>query len=1414
MNSNVVTVKNAERISESEDGVVTLSQILSHMKSFSLREPFLFLVGSLSRKGETSGDIDILVRGGSSEIEESLKVPLESQITQLFPEDLRRRIHVLWNEDDGPYSSYIPIGRLKLEVPDDISVSDIVQMSLQDGEPINTWVYQCENPREFDEFEVSSEHKLTVGDKVLFCKGREVFSSSSVADIKPSGDNLIVSRAEIIDIPPFLLDDSVDGIRQFSLMSIERIAEEVKSDASLSRQNDSIVPGRFFLSLESPATSISASNSGKHFDVTNATSYTEERYGEQFDLFVERKYEGVHVTFHYDGKNSTFFSDDGRNVTRPLESIGETLVKVLCGKSVVVSIVLESWIDDEHQSLEVTTRLLSESNVGAVLTKEEIEGKSKKKKRKKPKIVANCLTVLYYDGYDLHRSAAAGRRKLIESFKWPQSTIDIPDSEVNLAPSYHCRSKDELHRALSNCVNSTGSGGAMVVNSDMAYPLDGFSSGFFSVKNYLEAQAIVWRRNKTEVDGTFNYDFAFSFTERPNEKGIVRISGNDYVQVGRSYNTEVEIPVGGIVTIRYRQVNWYEDQSRMLLYESTFIRYLPAARVPDSMDDVKERAAALGFLEIKSKRRNLDLVVNLNEETRTRLQLSDEFQTPIPMARMPREGLGSESCILFRDDEGGLHYSRYGGVVEGRPELLVTQPIKIIGDYPGVFDCFRYLPEGAVQEIIDSRSNSGFARNAIFGILPVHGGTIFDPACGDGGFLYEAAKRGYSVIGNDESPLAYHLARSRFLSGNDRIPADEFQAIMDGVTPKEGLWTSREIWKDGKTEILLETKRFIDGLIDSSQDSGFVMGVVARFISTIVGDDGMIQEAFGQLSLDQTKSMLSRAALAINQQNVVTGRVTRKDTFSMVLPDADCVFFDSVRNVSCGMGQFDDASSLLNQRSWTHEDTPLESFGRFSEKLERKYEHLVFIEPSSSFDLSARFSTLGRSPIRRSVSCRSETIVYCSLTEDEIARQSDNYMAIPDEDGTYNYGVQAHFQGHMVHWDFGATGVVRDKLIGWILNAKKIAAIEDPVLTVSDGRRLLGEDEWKIDSITGRWAKRPQGSKMVNAAIGAETKPSKPDSWLRFQGVIERGGPGATKNFPGVYINLDYGEIEYGAQKPLSHEYFMRGTVFSGRYLFRLLRVQDREKEIKRIVREIGGGEVVPVSAEELVSREDLGVKENGAETGWVMIKPNDQTPYVLSSRALRLGWMPPEGVSALPKIIRSEIPKDLTYWQKGITLLKRDQRREEVSKWYSKGHPGISRTAEEPFERFVLTRQWFKGGQQTDEDLQREIWTLYLLGKQVRVFELSNSLIDDSITEATETQDKNAEDVELKGFISPGTKLNRDSDIPSFIDRTDQGSVTIYLNKPKVIKLRLSGNRIKSFIYMSETDGCWQVEKTRGGPS
>jgi hypothetical protein len=42
---------------------------------------------------------------------------------------------------------------------------------------------------------------------------------------------------------------------------------------------------------------------------------------------------------------------------------------------------------------------------------------------------------------------------------------------------------------------------------------------------------------------------------------------------------------------------------------------------------------------------------------------------------------------------------------------------------------------------------------------------------------------------------------------------------------------------------------------------------------------------------------------------------------------------------------------------------------------------------------------------------------------------------------------------------------------------------------------------------------------------------------------------------------------------------------------------------------------------------------------------PDDPTPFVLTEEAVAKGWLPPEGVSALPGAVEKQIPEERRFW-------------------------------------------------------------------------------------------------------------------------------------------------------------------------
>ena len=342
------------------------------------------------------------------------------------------------------------------------------------------------------------------------------------------------------------------------------------------------------------------------------------------------------------------------------------------------------------------------------------------------------------------------------------------------------------------------------------------------------------------------------------------------------------------------------------------------------------------------------------------------------------------------------------------------------------------------------------------------------------------------------------------------------------------------------------------------------------------------------------------------------------------------------------------------------------------------------------------------------------------LMESSVITEVD-YMTVPPENQVWRYGCQAHVRGASVHLDLRLE-VDKQTLVGWTIDLPKSilaelilkfsneeefrAALKKDILKGKGWRQFLKEviedttfklkddlsealDPKYKDKI-GRYTKdmkweeiaeiiRPYKERIKaffsdpnNKAL-CQTKAPEPHEWMVVErrpleefieeGRVEPGEVGATATLPGFFVMIDKGEVEYGAQKQYYHEYWLWGDVFHGHFIWRLLaRTKKWQKAGRR--RQI-----------------------------WMCwrAKP-DKEPYVLSTRAVKKGWMPPEGHSALPKYIREQIPDHYQYWK--YPKAKAKEIRDALVKAIKKKE--VTLRLEESVEaekyKYAVKRCWWKG--------------------------------------------------------------------------------------------------------------------------
>jgi hypothetical protein len=204
--------------------------------------------------------------------------------------------------------------------------------------------------------------------------------------------------------------------------------------------------------------------------------------------------------------------------------------------------------------------------------------------------------------------------------------------------------------------------------------------------------------------------------------------------------------------------------------------------------------------------------------------------------------------------------------------------------------------------------------------------------------------------------------------------------------------------------------------------------------------------------------------------------------------------------------------------------------------------------------------------------------------------------------------LQYHFRGKSVHVDLRFQ--VTDYLVGWTLAVQIAGAVPD-VSTVEEARRIADA----FDANGSRYNKPI----VAPAKVYASPKSREPLEWLDIKGAVyEPGSVGATRFEEGVIVEVDRPKVEWGLQKPYSHEYFLTGGKHvNGILFFRMLQ----------------GG------------REEGGVP--AGETFWTAFVSKEALPSVLNRRAVETKSMPPDGKSGLPATLESAVPAEFRYWTK-----------------------------------------------------------------------------------------------------------------------------------------------------------------------
>lgn len=425
--------------------------------------------------------------------------------------------------------------------------------------------------------------------------------------------------------------------------------------------------------------------------------------------------------------------------------------------------------------------------------------------------------------------------------------------------------------------------------------------------------------------------------------------------------------------------------------------------------------------------------------------------------------------------------------------------------------------------------------------------------------------------------------------------------------------------------------------------------------------------------------------------------------------------------------------------------------------------------------------------------------------------QTAGYLVFPDETKIWQFVAQAHIRGLSVHIDIRFEIAKKEKLIGWTMDALKslikpmiqryvsdsqlagfgltkarvremtIREVSEKIRSTTEGKKLYNELSKKADGLPDKILKA-----MVNQLVRTELIPilqepekkillqikaPEPYEWLTYEGYVGPGEVGATKEHPGKFFIVDRGSIEFGSQKSHYHEYWLHGKLF-----------KDEHFVVRR-----------------LPTREKWRLKSPFAWMGF-FTKP-EKLPYVISRRAVKLKYMPPIGKSALPKVIRNQIPEQYRYWTAKDGGRARDIRaalveaikKREVKLRFAAGL------------RFAVKRMWYRGPVHVRGAPTVLYYMIFHDGKRVvKAWDFGQENPREHKSVSTRLgKSKDPKLIQKTVDLSPSHILNPTEKLQMHVDTIDEGSVSVIADSANFMRFRMGGGIFKGIhVLVRETPG------------
>lgn len=297
---------------------------------------------------------------------------------------------------------------------------------------------------------------------------------------------------------------------------------------------------------------------------------------EKQEYYVEKKYNGFHVSVIKKGDSIQIFSEQKKDITKPFL----TLIKEI--KKLNFDFIVDGEIVPYDEKGKALGRAPLMKFMGAVKSGKEIDDSL---------IKLHVWDCLKFGDKDIRILPLYGRKKYLEKFNFTKRLTNTPYKSA--------KGRDSLKGAINWATDLEDSEGAIIKVANSTYTFDEKSKSWLKYRRLVDIDCVVLEQNKTAIESTFNYHIGIYLTkdeiDEINPKRILDFDDKKILDLKNTFNTAEIFKKGDIISVSVEEI-WRHKTKEGIYYSAhkPKIMHLTDKKETSTLKDLDNIVVSIG----------------------------------------------------------------------------------------------------------------------------------------------------------------------------------------------------------------------------------------------------------------------------------------------------------------------------------------------------------------------------------------------------------------------------------------------------------------------------------------------------------------------------------------------------------------------------------------------------------------------------------------------------------------------------------------------------------------------------------------------------------------------------------------------------------------------------------------------------